>query len=157
MGPKVCPEMSVTNYHYSLRNNPEERSSHPGCHFRDCYMTTTCGYESYSSCSSDGEESSDSFASKCLLLQELPEWQYQEYSVSVDIRNFGEYHHQYKSYPSWFVKVWEWKLKPCWNKQDFFRQLIFHCKAQSSFLSLSLTNTLQDSLDEWSACPKACA
>jgi hypothetical protein len=28
MGPKGCPETSVINYHYSLRNNPEERSSH---------------------------------------------------------------------------------------------------------------------------------
>jgi hypothetical protein len=27
MGPKGCPETSVRNYHYSLRNNPEERSS----------------------------------------------------------------------------------------------------------------------------------
>ena len=27
MGPVVCPETSVRNYHYSLRNNPEERSS----------------------------------------------------------------------------------------------------------------------------------
>jgi hypothetical protein len=27
MGPIGCPEMSVRNYHYSLRNNPEERSS----------------------------------------------------------------------------------------------------------------------------------
>ena len=26
--PIGCPETSVTNYHYSLRNNPEERSSH---------------------------------------------------------------------------------------------------------------------------------
>jgi len=26
MGPVVCPEPSVRNYHYSLRNNPEERS-----------------------------------------------------------------------------------------------------------------------------------
>jgi len=25
---KNCPETSVRNYHYSLRNNPEERSSH---------------------------------------------------------------------------------------------------------------------------------
>ena len=24
-----CPEMSVRNYHYSMRNNAEERSSHP--------------------------------------------------------------------------------------------------------------------------------
>jgi hypothetical protein len=23
-----CPETSVRNYHYSLRNNPEQRSSH---------------------------------------------------------------------------------------------------------------------------------
>jgi hypothetical protein len=28
MGPTGCPETSVGNYHYSLRNNPEERSSH---------------------------------------------------------------------------------------------------------------------------------
>jgi len=27
MGPIVCPETSVRNYHYSLRNNPEERVS----------------------------------------------------------------------------------------------------------------------------------
>jgi hypothetical protein len=27
MEPKGCPETSVRNYHYSLRNNPEERSS----------------------------------------------------------------------------------------------------------------------------------
>jgi hypothetical protein len=27
-GPMGCPETSVRNYHYSLRNNPEERSSH---------------------------------------------------------------------------------------------------------------------------------
>jgi hypothetical protein len=28
MGPIGCPETSVRNYNYSLRNNPEERSSH---------------------------------------------------------------------------------------------------------------------------------
>jgi len=28
MGPAGRPETSVRNYHYSLRNNPEERSSH---------------------------------------------------------------------------------------------------------------------------------
>ena len=28
MGSVSCPEMSVRNYHYSLRNDPEERSSH---------------------------------------------------------------------------------------------------------------------------------
>ena len=28
MVPTGCPETSVRNYHYSLRNNPEERSSH---------------------------------------------------------------------------------------------------------------------------------
>jgi hypothetical protein len=28
MGPIGCPETSVRNYHYSLRNNPKERSSH---------------------------------------------------------------------------------------------------------------------------------
>ena len=27
MGPIGCPEKSVRNYHYSLRNNPEEGSS----------------------------------------------------------------------------------------------------------------------------------
>jgi len=27
MGPMVCPKTSVRNYHYSLRNSPEERSS----------------------------------------------------------------------------------------------------------------------------------
>ena len=27
MGPTDCPETSVINYHYSLRNNPEEHSS----------------------------------------------------------------------------------------------------------------------------------
>ena len=26
MGPTCCPETSVRNYHYSLRNNPEKRS-----------------------------------------------------------------------------------------------------------------------------------
>ena len=31
MGPIVCPETSVGNHLYSLRNNPEERSSHPFC------------------------------------------------------------------------------------------------------------------------------
>jgi hypothetical protein len=28
MGPIDCPETSVRNYYYSLRNNPEELSSH---------------------------------------------------------------------------------------------------------------------------------
>jgi hypothetical protein len=28
MGPVCCPETSVMNYHYTLRNIPEERSSH---------------------------------------------------------------------------------------------------------------------------------
>jgi len=27
MGAIICPETSVTNYHYSLHNNPEEGSS----------------------------------------------------------------------------------------------------------------------------------
>jgi hypothetical protein len=27
MGPIGCPETTVRNYHYSLRNNPEDRSS----------------------------------------------------------------------------------------------------------------------------------
>ena len=29
MGPVCCPETSVINYHYSLRNIPEESSSSP--------------------------------------------------------------------------------------------------------------------------------
>jgi len=28
MGPKGCPGTSVRNYHYTLRNDPEEHSSH---------------------------------------------------------------------------------------------------------------------------------
>jgi hypothetical protein len=28
MGPESCPETSVKDYHSTLRNNPEERSSH---------------------------------------------------------------------------------------------------------------------------------
>jgi len=28
MGPIGCPEMSVNNYHYSPRNNPEQRISY---------------------------------------------------------------------------------------------------------------------------------
>ena len=28
IGPVGCSEMSVINYHYSLRNNPEQSSSH---------------------------------------------------------------------------------------------------------------------------------
>jgi len=27
MGPTGCPETSIINYHYSLRNNPEDHSS----------------------------------------------------------------------------------------------------------------------------------
>jgi hypothetical protein len=27
MGPTVCPDTSVRNYHYSLRNDAEERSA----------------------------------------------------------------------------------------------------------------------------------
>ena len=36
MGPIVCPETSVRNYHYTLRISPEERSSQDGTlsHFR---------------------------------------------------------------------------------------------------------------------------
>ena len=30
MGPVGFPEMSLRTYHYSLRNNPEERGSHFG-------------------------------------------------------------------------------------------------------------------------------
>ena len=29
MGPIGCPETSARNYHYTPRNSPEERSSHP--------------------------------------------------------------------------------------------------------------------------------
>jgi hypothetical protein len=32
LGPTVCPETSVRNYHYSLRNSQEERSSPRGKH-----------------------------------------------------------------------------------------------------------------------------
>jgi len=59
-------------------------------------MTTQRDCKNYSRCTSDGEESLNSCASKCILLQELPERQYQVHSVSVDRSNFGEYHHQYK-------------------------------------------------------------
>ena len=31
IGPIGCPETSVGNYHYTLRNNPEERSYHLLC------------------------------------------------------------------------------------------------------------------------------
>jgi len=31
MGTIGCPELSVRNYHYTLRNNPEECSSHLLC------------------------------------------------------------------------------------------------------------------------------
>jgi hypothetical protein len=31
MGLICCPDSSVRNYHYSLRNSPEERSSHQFC------------------------------------------------------------------------------------------------------------------------------
>jgi len=34
MGPTGCPETSVINYHYSLRNDPEERSSRSVCNFQ---------------------------------------------------------------------------------------------------------------------------
>ena len=33
MGPIGCPETSARNYHYSLRNSPDERSSHYECVF----------------------------------------------------------------------------------------------------------------------------
>jgi hypothetical protein len=59
-------------------------------------MTTRRGCENYSSCSSDSEESLDSCASKCLLLQELPEQVCQVHSVSVGRSNFRGYYHQYK-------------------------------------------------------------
>jgi hypothetical protein len=36
MGPIDCPETSVRNYHHSLRNNPEQRSS--PCTFLHCKM-----------------------------------------------------------------------------------------------------------------------
>ena len=40
MGPIVYPEMSVRNYHYSLRDSPEERNSH---YFAaEAYAFVTC-------------------------------------------------------------------------------------------------------------------
>jgi len=37
MGPIGCPGKSVRNYHYSLRNNPEDHSSHMYMH-----LASTC-------------------------------------------------------------------------------------------------------------------
>jgi hypothetical protein len=48
MGPTGCPETSVMNYHYSLRNNPEERSSlvlclfHHTTHVTNIHQRFTC-------------------------------------------------------------------------------------------------------------------
>ena len=40
-GPIGCPETSVRNYHYSLRNNPEERNSHSEFELKDFYSKNT--------------------------------------------------------------------------------------------------------------------
>jgi len=42
MGPIGCFETSVINYHYSLRNNPEERSTYllRGGRLESCTVTT---------------------------------------------------------------------------------------------------------------------
>jgi hypothetical protein len=39
MGPIGFPEALVRNYHYWLRNNPEERISH-----KNCLLQTYCNY-----------------------------------------------------------------------------------------------------------------
>jgi len=54
MGPTGCASMSVRNYHYSLHNNPEERSSQLlcgrslkspiHCHYHHHHMTHDWGY-----------------------------------------------------------------------------------------------------------------
>jgi len=40
-GPIRCPETSARSYYYSLRNNPEERSSHVprGGNVKSCFVT----------------------------------------------------------------------------------------------------------------------
>jgi len=40
MGPISCPETWVRNYHYALRNDPEEHISHPlrGGSLLGCYV-----------------------------------------------------------------------------------------------------------------------
>jgi hypothetical protein len=45
MGPIRCPEMSVRNYHYSPRNNTDERSSHS---LKDLLLGKTSSHLSYS-------------------------------------------------------------------------------------------------------------
>ena len=51
MWPIDCPETSVRNYHYSLRNSPEERSSHPlrGWSLK-LYMVALWHWMKYSQC-----------------------------------------------------------------------------------------------------------
>ena len=44
MEPIGCPEMWVRNYHYLLRNNPEERSSHSKLDFTLYYLIKSCKY-----------------------------------------------------------------------------------------------------------------
>jgi len=44
MGPIGCPETSVRNYHYSLCNNPEERSSHFIKVFAGPYLAISVAY-----------------------------------------------------------------------------------------------------------------
>jgi hypothetical protein len=47
MVPIVCPEATVRNYHYSLRNNPEERSCHliRGRSLKSHNLQLICGTE----------------------------------------------------------------------------------------------------------------
>jgi hypothetical protein len=67
MGPIGCPETAVRNYHYSLRNDPEERSSLgkvDSCFYEQCVMfcsfimctrtAVTEDYWQYLFCARDG-------------------------------------------------------------------------------------------------------
>jgi len=54
MGPKGFSEISIRNYHYSLRNSPEERSFHleskplttaPRCEFQVSFLNGSVSYE----------------------------------------------------------------------------------------------------------------
>ena len=51
MGPIGCPETSVRNYHYLLRNSPEGRSSHLLCggslKWRKMRLRTQCWYQQW--------------------------------------------------------------------------------------------------------------
>ena len=52
MGPIVCPETSARKYQYSLRNNPEEYSSHPprGSSMQSYLRTVRCWVVSFPLC-----------------------------------------------------------------------------------------------------------